>query len=1391
MIALSGVQQWCPALVGPSEMARWNISFDFAGKRVRVGDKDMAMEMSPTRHPIMKMVVGKSSQQEWETPELDELKRVLTQDPFSLALMQEHLENEDDGELEEEAVETWASGLEAGDDGVEEAALAEWQEELETQAIAELDAVLAKLPANALITREETEETSDSEGSISEGVSESSHDEGWSGESDSSTETDSSKELDDEEDRHEILAAGVGEGADTLNKGQKRRLLDAVNQVIESAEVEIEKQQTQRIPRAPGPPRKLRVLEIFTWSCMLSMVAVTRGVWDAYEPVTLEAGWNLEYRGVQDRAMDYLREVDPDLLVVAWPCSPWSVMQNANQRTPTQKRALAWKRAHSRRTFLAFSKRVILWQRRRGKAVAGENPATSKAWQTPEIQEATSGLHMARFDQCQVGLVHPENGKPMKKLTQVAAQPAVVQFLDGLRCPGDHEHHPIEGGYRTSKGWWASLSEFAGGYPKEMCHRLLAGAEAYYDERGTYVEDDGYEYDDVVPEPIDGDHAIEEEEQLHEQIEDFPEVRKKEEEALEDEQRHPVSREIQRAVEFAHRQLGHPARSTLVRMMKLSGANQEAIRYARRFHCDVCAMRQRPRHPQAATATARPYGFNQHLHIDLKFVHDVRDKRYAVLSMLDLGTIKHDAVMIKTRRSDYVAGKFMRHWVMLYGVPVKITHDQGGEFEQTFTATLEQFAITSDVAAAHAGWQLAAGERHGTILGAMLQSVVQEHVVEGYRSMKLALAAAVMAKNGTISKDGYTPNQRVFGMECRWPTLVDEDCPPSFAEAVSSGSEVDRAHQMRVTARVALLRQDVREKMRRAILRKPATAQGPFTPGTQVYFWTPGPRPRYSRTRGSVWRGPATVLVQEKHKRYFVSWRGRLLLLAEENLRMATREEMAMSETMKDEVVDLQGILRDPMQANTFQDLRGEKPPPRKVRKRVSFAKEDENPDRRKARNMMRGTKSVRKLLSAVPGGEVRKLRAKRRKVSGPRAPKRKAKDVEVDSQASPSIAPEDPEEREQAAPEDDEEEAPPEEVDFPEFADEGFDEDRENRIVERILQEPTEEEIAQEAADREEWEQMEPGAKRQRLQDDVPLTLKRKLMDRDDLNHGFVPEKKTRVNEGLVAQVVKSVVDEGPANEWVTRYELALLKQLTGLPLSAARLHRTPRKRMMKPPKGVARSRLTVMIGQDPVDALVVEESAAEVEQNPRRRAGFEWTGMTMLVKEPPKVPKEKLRYPTYIKSEKGLFLVNMTYHQRAAFEEIWFEDTRNCLVAEIMLLKLKQSGKELDPKAFGAEEWKQFQDSDRKEWEQWIDNGVMRRVSKDEEKQIPRSKIFRSPLRMVRTNKTGGLLMPLVAKSRLVVPGHLDPGLGMFRTDAPTVSLMSKKQSPRAADGTVGPLT
>lgn len=626
-------------------------------------------------------------------------------------------------------------------------------------------------------------------------------------------------------------------------------------------------------------------------------------------------------------------------------------------------------------------------------------------------------------------------------------------------------------------------------------------------------------------------------------------------------------------------------------------------------------------------------------------------------------------------------------------------------------------------------------------MGTLISAIVAEHGVEGYRSMKLAIAAAAAAKNAALTRDGFTPNQRVFGSECRWPSLNDEECAPSFAEAVGTESEVARSHRMRTTARIALLRQDVREKMRRAILRKPATSQGPFSPGTQVYFWTPGVKSRYSKTRGSVWRGPGTVLVQEKNKRYFVSWRGRLLLLAEENLRLATAEELALTEPVRDETLDLQGMLRDPSRSNTYQDLRDLKPPPRQQRKRkkVQF---EETEERKRAKKMMKGTKSVRSLLGD-PGkraAQVRRFGPRRKRVRvEPPAPV--AQDVPDNRDYSPSINPE-PEEPaqpddvpgEDVVGEDEREAEPPApaapEVQFPpeersgDEREPGGDQESEEDPFAEVERHEEEERVR--AAVRAEWETIPGEQRRQRLEDDVPVSVKRKLADRNDEDMHFMPEKRQRVHPGLVATVVKGVSDDGPANEWITKYELAILRQLTGLPLTAARLHRARRKKFMRPPKSVARSRLTVLIGKDPVD-----ESQKDVNASPRRKASFWWRGITMFARPPEKTQKEQL-VPTYVEGEKGLFEVMLTQEERKIFEEVWVQDTRNRLVAEILLLKLKQSGKELDPKAFNKEEAAKFEISDRKEWEQWIDNAVMRPIPAAEEKDIPRHKIFRSPLRM-----------------------------------------------------------
>ena len=67
------------------------------------------------------------------------------------------------------------------------------------------------------------------------------------------------------------------------------------------------------------------------------------------------------------------------------------------------------------------------------------------------------------------------------------------------------------------------------------------------------------------------------------------------------------------------------------------------------------------------------------------------------------------------------------------------------------------------------------------------------------------------------------------------------------------------------------------------------------------------------------------------------------------------------------------------------------------------------------------------------------------------------------------------------------------------------------------------------------------------------------------------------------------------------------------------------------------------------------------------------------------------------------------------------------------------------------------------------WLKNKVVRRLTDEEASKIDKRLIFRAPARMLRVNK-GALEGILRAKSRFIIPGHLDPQLGNYRSDSPT---------------------
>ena len=311
------------------------------------------------------------------------------------------------------------------------------------------------------------------------------------------------------------------------------------------------------------------------------------------------------------------------------------------------------------------------------------------------------------------------------------------------------------------------------------------------------------------------------------------------------------------------------------------------------------------------------------------------------------------------------------------------------------------------------------------------------------------------------------------------------------------------------------------------------------------------------------------------------------------------------------------------------------------------------------------------------------------------------------------------------------------------------------------------------------ELRQRRAALRRRNLLDDVPMSIKRKPEEEEggirdlDVRKKFQKSFFTYVQnivmedeilEALALETGKELQHVERKNEWIKGEEVQKLAELLDLPITAIRLHKQPRKKMQSPGNKTGRGRITVMILKKAGEAIVYHENADEVKRKPRGSMPMKWRGMTLFVKEKIKKAKDCLAY---------IQVDDTIYKMKVPDGEVWesFVRRENDLEigAQALLLKLKASGKELDPKHFDSREQEEFQKSDIKEWQSWVDNEVLERLTPQEAARIPKEQVFRAPLRMLRVNK-GKNATDLQAKSRLIIPGHLDPELGDYRTDSPT---------------------
>eukprot|EP00435_Cladocopium_sp_Y103_P059914 s2481_g21.t1 len=151
-------------------------------------------------------------------------------------------------------------------------------------------------------------------------------------------------------------------------------------------------------------------------------------------------------------------------------------------------------------------------------------------------------------------------------------------------CPGDHWHLPIEG---SSPGIGAR-AEASGIYQAQLCNSFCRAIEQIFEYKGheqTFAIDDIHKAPIIEEFEVPGADPPEPESPA-----DPPEVASGVLQRLQDDDMQKARRTIMRL----HRNLGHPTRKEVVRLLQNKGASSALITAAQEHQCGLCDLHQRP-----------------------------------------------------------------------------------------------------------------------------------------------------------------------------------------------------------------------------------------------------------------------------------------------------------------------------------------------------------------------------------------------------------------------------------------------------------------------------------------------------------------------------------------------------------------------------------------------------------------------------------------------------------------------------------------------------------------------------------------------------------------------------------------------------------------------------
>ena len=359
-----------------------------------------------------------------------------------------------------------------------------------------------------------------------------------------------------------------------------------------------------------------------------------------------------------------------------------------------------------------------------------------------------------------------------------------------------------------------------------------------------------------------------------------------------------VNKAIRNQVAKLHGTLGHPSNDRLARMLHLQGAKKEVVQAARDLRCEVCARVHPPQSAPQSTAT-NPERFNAHVSGDSFFFLDANHVRWSVTHLVDAFCSLHTALLSKNPAAKHSCELLFERWALVYGPMKKLSVDGGPEFRGQFGSLCQLYDIHLDILPPGAKWKNGLAERHGGLLKLMMLKVVHELVFTSEPDLRYALAMCVQAKNRLMRRCGKSPIQVVQGRDEPLPSsLVAQidrgEIKHSTNSRVLESEEQGRMERIRQEAAAAFHWLDAHERIRMALhsrSRPPHLRADALVPGTVVYFFKQPGQYRRMQDYATAYQGPAIVACADGPTKLWVRYKGSVVRVAIENVRLATPEE--------------------------------------------------------------------------------------------------------------------------------------------------------------------------------------------------------------------------------------------------------------------------------------------------------------------------------------------------------------------------------------------------------------------------------------------------------------------------------------------------------------------